>query len=121
ARLNPDVAFDGDPATGFQVLDGANGGWFVVGGTSAGAPAWAGLTAIANQGRQLAGLQPLSTGDVLKAIYSKPTSAFHDITKGSTGAYNIINGSGAIIGQIPVTAGPGYDMVTGVGTPAANV
>src|SRR5262249_13502355 len=38
-RAVPDVAYDGDPATGFPVL--YKGGWVKVGGTSAGAPQWA--------------------------------------------------------------------------------
>lgn len=37
ARLTPDVAYAADPGAGFAVLDGAGGGWFAVGGTSAGA------------------------------------------------------------------------------------
>jgi hypothetical protein len=38
-------------------------------------------------------------------IYAMPSSAFHDITSGGNGAYS---------------AGPGYDPVTGRGTPIAN-
>jgi subtilase family serine protease len=53
ARLNPDVAYDANPSTGFPVYDAADNGWFTVGGTSAGAPQWAALIAIANQGRQV--------------------------------------------------------------------
>jgi hypothetical protein len=129
-RLSPDVAYDGDPNTGYSVLDSANGGWFQVGGTSAGAPQWAALMAVADQGRQLAGLPPLSSTQTLDALYgiysgtngTSYTSNFHDITKGySTGAYNVVDGSGNIVGRITVAPGPGYDMVTGVGSPAANV
>ena len=53
-RTTPDVAFDADPATGVQVYYTspniiANPGWLTVGGTSVGAPCWAGLTALADQ------------------------------------------------------------------------
>ena len=54
-RTNPDVAYDANPNTGFQVYDAQGGGWYVVGGTSAGAPQWAALVAAANQSRVLAG------------------------------------------------------------------
>jgi hypothetical protein len=120
ARLNPDVAYNADPSTGYYVLDSAAGGWFAVGGTSAGAPQWAALIAIADQGRASANLAPLSSAQTLNALYSNPQN-FHDITQGNTGAYFVVNASGRITGQIPVTAGPRYDLVTGLGTPVANV
>jgi subtilase family serine protease len=120
ARLSPDVAYNADPNTGYNVYDAAAGGWGVVGGTSAGAPQWAGLIAIADQGRALAKQAPLSSAQTLKALYANP-SDFHDIKSGSTGAYYIVNNFGYIVGQIPVTAGTGYDLVTGLGTPIANL
>ncbi len=43
---------------------------------------------------------------LLPALYSIPQSEYHDITTGSNGGY---------------TAGVGYDLVTGRGTPVANV
>ncbi len=54
----PDVAGDGDPATGYQVqVDGSS---FAVGGTSAVAPLWAGLLALFNQslGKSVGYLNP---------------------------------------------------------------
>jgi hypothetical protein len=87
-------------------------GWFQVGGTSAGAPQWSALVAIADQGRQLAGQGSLDgasqTLPRLYALASNPTSYasdINDITTGSNAYY---------------TAGPGYDLVTGLGTPVAN-
>ena len=77
-------------------------------GTSLATPCWAGLIAIANQGRVALGLQTLNTTDpteALQAIYSLPNSDFRDITSGSNGAYS---------------AGPGYDEVTGRGSPIVN-
>jgi len=119
-RLSPDVAYVADPNTGLYVYDGVDGGWGVVGGTSAGAPQWAALIAIADQGRALAKQAPLSSTQTLNALYSNQAD-FHDITRGSTGAYYIVNSSGNIVGEIPVTAGKGYDLVTGLGTPIANL
>ena len=49
--------------TGFAVYDSfgqAGGGWISVGGTSAGAPQWAALMAVVDQGRALAGKAPLA-------------------------------------------------------------
>src|SRR5262249_2083164 len=60
ARTTPDVSYDANPNTGFYVYDSYQaGGWYAFGGTSAGAPQWAALVAIANQGRSLAGQAPL--------------------------------------------------------------
>lgn len=119
ARLNPDVAYDANPNTGFYVLDGADGGWFVVGGTSAGAPQWSALIAIADQGRALDNLPSLNSSQTLSTLYANK-SDFHDITRGSTGFYYVTDSNGNIIGEIPVKAGPGYDLVTGLGSPIAN-
>lgn len=83
-------------------------GWFVVGGTSAGAPQWAGIIAIANSYfgknhglsilRKLYGAANPSTG---KYIYN-----YHDITFGTNGNCGYY-----------CTARPGYDYVTGLGSP----
>jgi subtilase family serine protease len=119
-RLSPDVAYVGNPSTGLYVLDSADGGWYQVGGTSAGAPQWASLIAIADQGRALAGQAPLSSTQTLSALYANP-AGFHDITQGNTGTYYVVNNFNQVVGTIPVAAGKGYDMVTGLGTPIANV
>ena len=58
-RTTPDVSFVADPATGAWIADPYNlpgdNPFEVVGGTSLSAPAWAGLIALANQGRAAAG------------------------------------------------------------------
>src|SRR5262249_37801797 len=77
-------------------------------GTSLSAPCWAGLIAIADQGRVAAGANAL-TGrtQTLPALYSLGVSNpgdFRDITLGN-------NGYGAQAG---------YDLVTGLGTPIAD-
>jgi subtilase family serine protease len=109
----PDVAFDGDPDTGVYVYDSAVGGGtgYVYGGTSVGSPCWAGLIAVADQGRSLEGLGPMTGySQTLPRLYSLPSSDFHDITSGNNGQY----------GDGGYNAGPGYDLTTGLGTPIAS-
>jgi hypothetical protein len=51
--------------------------------TSAGAPQWSALIAIADQGRALAGLETLDgPSQTLPMLYHLPSSAFHDIIRG---------------------------------------
>jgi subtilase family serine protease len=80
----------------------ANDGWQLIGGTSAAAPQWAAIDAIANQADGSLGfLTPR-----LYQVYTGPdyASAFHDITTGT-------NGTGGY------SAGPGWDPASGLGTP----
>jgi subtilase family serine protease len=109
-RGTPDVASDAAPGTGLYVY--GSSGLFQVGGTSAGAPVWAGLAALVNQGRAAAGRSPIGTGhtyglnDVLYALAGTSAYAtdFFDVTAGSNGN----------------AAKTGYDLVTGLGSPVAN-
>jgi len=105
-RTVPDVAYNA--AWPYAVYDtSSEPGWIEVYGTSAGAPQWAALVAIADQGRALAGQSSLDgPSQTLPMLYQLPGSDFHDITSGSNGAYS---------------AGPGYDLVTGLGTPVASL
>ena len=108
-REIPDVSADADPNTGVAVYDptdfGASTPWDIIGGTSLSSPMWAGFIAIADQGRALQGLSALDgPTQTLPALYSIPASDYHDILIG----FNFYN------------AGPGYDLVTGRGTPIAN-
>src|SRR5262249_36153948 len=87
-RTTPDVAFDADPTTGVQVYTTApsngNGCWTVEGGTSVGAPCWAGIIAIANQGRALIGAGPLDgASQTLPTLYAISSNDFHAIPGGS--------------------------------------
>jgi hypothetical protein len=113
-RANPDVAYNGDPATGVSVYDsydyGNNDPWVKVGGTSAGAPQWSALIAIADQGRALTGAPTLSGNtQTLPQLYALPAADFHDITSGTT------------TGTPNYTAGTGFDLTTGLGSPLANL
>jgi hypothetical protein len=105
-RTAPDVAYNA--GYGVAVYDSYNDSvnpWWSVGGTSAGAPQWAGLVAIADQGRALRGLAPLDgPNQTLPLLYSFQSLDYRDITSGNNG----------------YAAGPGYDLVTGIGTPVAN-
>ena len=107
SRTVPDVAWDANASTGFDVYfstmdSSGKEGWADLGGTSAAAPQWAGLIAIVDQGLALENHPALSGGSqTLPAIYALPGSDFHDITIGNNG----------------YQAGPGYDLVTGRGSP----
>lgn len=142
-RSTPDVAFDGDPNTGLQVYftpaagqgfsqSGApQGSWATYGGTSLGAPAWAGIIAIVDQGRLLTGMPSLSGAkQTLPSLYAQTGSGFHavaatSVTSPWTGggfaswggfgnwSWDIWNGIGTSTG----TAGASANTQTGLGTP----
>ena len=103
-RLTPDVAAVADAFTGVKFVFGQQ--LVVGGGTSQAAPIWAGIAAVLNQyllangGRLLGNLNPLlyRIADVVTA------PVFRDVTLG---------------GNAVESAGPGYDLVTGLGTPDA--
>jgi subtilase family serine protease len=84
--------------------------FFIIGGTSAGSPQWAGLAADADQ------LSHHRMGDINPALYDIAHSrrayaaAFHDITAGNNFVQEIGTG---------YNAGPGWDPVTGLGSPNA--
>jgi parallel beta-helix repeat protein len=107
-RTIPDISADADPSTGVPVYDPYDAGtvtpWGQIGGTSLATPLMAGMVALADQGRILSGGQTFSSDQVLAALYSLDSSKpsdFHDILYGNNG----------------FNAGPGYDLVTGLGTP----
>ena len=89
-RAVPDVSYNGNALTGVSVY---NGTWWKMGGTSAGAPQWAGIHAL--------GLSATNTNlyNKAKADYS---SYFRDITIGANNVYS---------------TNIGYDLVTGLGSP----
>jgi len=90
----PDVAGDADPVSGYDVrVDGHN---MVIGGTSAVAPLWAGLIALAN--KHNGG----TAGLINPALYAAGVNACRDITQGNNGGF---------------AAGPGWDASTGLGSP----
>ena len=126
-RVTPDVSFDGDPATGFPIYNTipdplatdptAPPGWVEIGGTSAGAPQWASLIAIANQGRALLGKPtldgPSGTLPTLYSVYSKPTTNTYT-TVYKTYFNDVID---TAANRFLSRANSGYDDLTGLGTP----
>lgn len=90
-RSIPDVSYNGNPSTGVAVY--CNSQWYVVGGTSAGAPQWAAIYAL--------GHSATNHNLYLKAKFGY-SSYFRDIVSGSNGGFS---------------ATQGYDRVTGLGSP----
>jgi subtilase family serine protease len=103
----PDVAWESSATTGPLVYSGEDGGWFIVGGTSAASPQWAGVAALADEvaGHDLGFLNP-----ALYAIGANPAqyaADFYDPVHNT-------NQQSSIPGW-PATTG--WDAVTGLGTP----
>jgi kumamolisin len=96
----PDVSAEADPNSGIWVRDSGNGGWYIVGGTSASSPIWAGIVSAA-------GNNSGSTAAELTTIYKNRGNKtdFNDVKSGVCGPWN---------GNLTQ---PGYDLCTGVGSP----
>jgi hypothetical protein len=134
-RTIPDVAFVADGSEGSNLTNGTDGNtgaavcnsynninsagvleapWSAIRGTSLATPCWAGLIAIANQGRISNGLTTLNSPNnprqTLTALYSLPAGDFHNNLGGYNGAPNagLINSAR-------------YDEITGLGSPVANL
>jgi subtilase family serine protease len=120
----PDIGLQASARTGALVYltlppDGGGGlfcgsapcstGWYDIGGTSLSCPQWAGIVALADQvnGGGLGLINP-----ALYSLAADPTSYandFYDVTVGN---------NGALAPTIPgYVASPGWDPVTGLGTP----
>jgi subtilase family serine protease len=125
-KLGPDVSFDADTSTGYYVFDsydpdgssqseyvpGQHGLLSGIAGTSAGAPQWAALIAIADQGRTLEGQGSLSSSQTLSMIYNSNMESYdfhHNIPGNIT--YSLNGTQYSYSGQ----------SVYGQGTPIANV
>ncbi len=117
-RSGPDVSFNGMWDTGAA---GYDDGWTQANGTSLAAPSWAALLAIANQGRALAGQQPLNGPvNTLPMLYDLPASDFNKIMylyDGSTSLGDAIfnqSGLGSPVANrlIPGLVG-GHDTISG--------
>ncbi|HEU0001214.1 MAG TPA: S53 family peptidase [Ktedonobacteraceae bacterium] len=106
----PDVSGDADPNTGLAIYLGS---WQLGGGTSASAPLWAAITAIANQmaGHALGFLNPALYKLAASSSYAQD---FHDVNQGN----NSQNVGGTIVQGY--SAAQGWDPVTGLGSPNAE-
>ncbi len=111
-RMVPDLSAMADPETGFiQYYTGAgtgfcrhscSGGWGSIGGTSIGAPIISALVAVA---AQVCGVPRL--GFINPSLYEMATTGFVSVTSGNNDLYGI----GVY------SAGPGYNMAAGLGSP----
>jgi subtilase family serine protease len=116
-RGTPDVAGDASTYTGMALVFNAPGGTYGLSaayGDSASTPFWAGLIALADQqaGHPLGFVNPAIYQIARGPLYHQ---AFHDVTIGNNTV--VLNGA-TITGY---QAGPGWDPVTGWGTPNAQV
>jgi len=123
ARDVPDVSFNASPeldgylactngscVTGYRAKDNS---LYVVGGTSAGAPVFAGVTALINQKMNR------SQGNVNSELYRLATtvpSAFHDATGGGNQVACTAGTPDCVGGMLGYSATPGYDLATGLGS-----
>jgi hypothetical protein len=105
----PDVSANADINTGYAIA--YHGAWFVFGGTSAAAPTWAAVMALGD-GTSACRSHPIgfANGALYAAARSAYAADFNDITSGD-------NSFGGVTG---FSAGPGYDMVSGLGSPRAS-
>ena len=95
-RAIPDVSYNADPRSGFSVY--AKGKWYVLGGTSAGAPQWAAIRSL--------GLSAANEKFYADKASDSHATFFRDIVSGSNGdcAYYC-------------KARKHYDYITGLGSP----
>lgn len=119
ARAIPDVAYDADHDAGVPTVRTVSGRTLIVigGGTSLGAPSWAAIAALADQraGRRL--------GFLNAALYRLAGSggyaqAFRDVTRGDNTVR--VRQGGQVVTVTGYPAGPGWDAVTGWGSPLAS-
>jgi subtilase family serine protease len=131
ARGVPDIALQASAATGALVYlslppdgNGSNvnqTGWYDIGGTSLSCPQWAGLVAIADQMNK-AKYGETGLGLINPALYKLAANAgkysmdFFDIAHTAAAGVQNDNGDRGVAGY---PAGPGWDPVTGLGTPNA--
>ena len=108
----PDVAANADPYAA-MALEYGDGEFRSALGTSAATPLWAGVIALADQE---AGVPLGFVNPALYAIARGPAyhQAFHDVV---TGDNSVVWSTGVFTGY---TAGPGWDPVTGWGSPDAR-
>ncbi|HWZ71074.1 MAG TPA: S53 family peptidase [Casimicrobiaceae bacterium] len=121
-RAVPDVAYNAAVLHGvltYLNIPGVAPGFYRFGGTSAGSPQWAAITAIANQkaGGRLGFLNSAlyQIGKVNKA----DSASFHDITQGTNSSAEF-DSSNKLVTVIGFDAGIGWDATTGSGSPISS-
>lgn len=123
ARSMPDVAYDADPDTGFAVYDSipyqGETGWQEIAGNSAGAPQWAAIVAIADQGRALNGLASLDgVSQTLPSLYSVYAPAGTSGNSTYTTDFHDVEDAADNRADTPATLN--YDTATGLGSPKVS-
>jgi len=118
-RVEPDVALDADPFTGYFVLltEGGEITSFAIGGTSLSTPLFAGMQALASQGR------PVAIGFANPLMYNLHSVLFNDVKDpAATRAVTNVSGSEVVsFGfDTSLNAVKGYDNSTGLGAPNGN-
>ncbi|HEY0935615.1 MAG TPA: S53 family peptidase [Trebonia sp.] len=116
----PDVAYSGAVNNGLLIAwsqdNLANlGSIYLFGGTSAGSPQWAAITALADQAghKRLGQLNPYLYLIARTPLYNY---VFHDITTGNN-SVSLVDASNNPVNIAGYNAGKGWDPVTGLGTP----
>ncbi|HEY5267462.1 MAG TPA: protease pro-enzyme activation domain-containing protein [Acidimicrobiales bacterium] len=113
-RMVPDLSVMADPSTGFiEYYTGSTSGscrqgcvgWSSIGGTSIGSPLVSALVATAAQACKTPDER---LGFINPTLYAMPATAYNDVTVGTNDLYSL--------GEY--SAGPGYDMASGLGSPS---
>jgi uncharacterized protein (TIGR03437 family) len=123
ARDVPDVSLAASPDHDGYLFQ-SSGTLRVVGGTSAGAPSFAGILALLNQylvSKKI--LTQPGLGNVNPTLYRLAQSTsdiFHDITTGDNRVACEQDSPNCVNGLVGYAAGPGYDLATGLGSFDAN-
>jgi uncharacterized protein (TIGR03437 family) len=119
ARDLPDISMPASPVK-YAYLVESSGALLSVGGTSASSPAWAGLAALLNQYLTSKGiLAKPGLGNINPALYrlaQATTDVFHDITTGDNKVPCAQSTPDCFDGMVGFSAGPGYDLATGLGS-----
>ena len=123
SRDVPDISLDASNYhDGYLICDG---GWCtdgyrnsqllhdIIGGTSAGAPTFAGIVALIDQKTHS---RQGNVNPTLYALARSSPSAFHDITAGNNIVPCQFGTPNCATGSFGYSAGPGYDLTTGIGT-----
>ncbi len=122
SRHVPDIALSSALHDAYAV--NFQGGFAAVGGTSAAAPAMAGIVALLNQYQVGKGFQEQpGLGNINPQLYRLAQSApaaFHDVTTGDNIVPCAQGSPDCLSGTFGYQAGPGYDMATGLGSLDVN-
>jgi uncharacterized protein (TIGR03437 family) len=125
ARDVPDVALSAAFHDAYLITYNSGSTLIPVAGTSAASPSMAGIVALLNHYQVKQGFQKTAgLGNINPQLYrlaQSAPSAFHDVVSGTNavpceqGTQDCVNGS------VGYSAGPGYDLATGLGSVDANV